>query len=173
MKIASLCTRRLVTIDGQANLVQAATLMREHHVGSLIVTGQSDQGVGVLGVVTDRDLVVEALARGLDPGSSRVLALASGSLAAIDEAAEAAAAVAEMRRAGVRRLLVTDADGRLVGLLSLDDLLRGFADDWAALAGVVRAGIEREVSETRPLPPLPDRLLRIPAVGTAGWSLPR
>ncbi len=173
MKIASLCTRRLVTVDGQANLVQAAALMREHHVGALVVTTQTDQGVGVLGVVTDRDLVVEALARGLDPSASRVEALASESLAAIGEEAEAAAAVAEMRRAGVRRLLVTDADGRLVGLLSLDDLLRGFADDLAGLAGVIRAGIDREVSETAPLPPLPTHLLRIPAIGTAGWGLPR
>lgn len=173
MKIASLCTRRLVTVDGQANLVRAAALMREHHVGALVVTTRGDEGVRVLGVVTDRELVVEALARGLDAATSRVATLASESVAAIDEEADAAAAVAEMRRAGVRRLLVTDADGRLVGLLSLDDLLRGFADDLAGLAGVIRAGIDREVSETAPLPPLPTHLLRIPAVGTAGWGLPR
>lgn len=173
MKIASLCTRRVVTVDGQATLVQAAALMREHHVGALVVTTQAEQGVGVLGVVTDRDLVVEALARGLDPSASRAAELASEALVAVGEEAEAATAVAEMQRAGVRRLLVTDADGRLVGLLSLDDLLRGFADDLASLAGVIRAGIDREVRQMPPLPPLPTNLLRIPAVGTAGWGLSR
>lgn len=174
MKIATLCTRRLVTIDGQANLVQTAALMREHHVGSVVVTSAAAEGLRVIGVVTDRDLVVEALASGLDAAATRVATLAAEVPAAIGEGADATAAVAEMRRAGVRRLLVTDAEGSLVGVLALDDLLRGFAEDLAGLAAVVRAGMEREAREKAPLPPLPPlpkNLLRIPAIGTAGWGL--
>lgn len=172
MKIATLCTRRLVTLDAQANLVQAATLMREHHVGSVVVTTQDAQGLHVLGVVTDRDLAIEAMARGLDAAATTVAALASGSLAAMAEDADAATAAEQMRRAGVRRLLVTDAQGSLVGLLSLDDLLRGFAEELAGLAAVIRAGIEREASERPPLPPLPKARVSIPSIGTAGWGLP-
>ncbi|MDA0191460.1 MAG: hypothetical protein OSW77_14400 [Proteobacteria bacterium] len=65
------------------------------------------------------------------------------------------------------RRLVPDADGRLVGLLSLDDLLRGRAD---GLAGVILAGMARELGEAPPLPPRP---MRIAAMGTAGRGLPR
>ena len=75
----------------------------------------------------------------------------------------------------MRRLLVTDAQGSLVGLLSLDDLLRGFAEDLAGLAAVIRAGIEREATDRPPLPslpPLPKARVSIPSIGTAGWGLP-
>ena len=68
------------------------------------------------------------------------------------------------------RRLVPDADGRLMGLLSLDDLLRDRADGLAGLAGVIRAGMDRELGEAPPLPPRP---MRIAAMGTAGRGLPR
>ena len=170
MKIASLCTRRVVTVDANASLGQAAALMREHHVGALVVTAQTADGLAVSGLVTDRDLVLDVLARGLEPAGSRIGPLASATLASVSEDDDASTAIAAMQRAGVRRVLVADADGRLAGILSLDDLLRGFANQFAGLAGVIRAGIDREVSETLPTPPLPAGLLRIPAVGTAGWG---
>jgi len=170
MKIANLCTRRVVIIDAHASLAQAATLMREHHVGALVVTSQGDEGLSVLGLVTDRDLVLNALARELDPADSRIGTLASTTLASVSEDDDVRAAITTMQRAGVRRLLVTDADGRLDGIVSLDDVVQGFANEFAALAGVIRSAMDREVSETRPTPPLPANLLRIPSVGTAGWG---
>lgn len=172
MKIASLCTRRVVTVDANASLAQAAALMREHHVGALVVTTQTAEGLAVSGLVTDRDLVLDVLARGLDPAGRRIGALASATVASVAEDDDASTAIATMQRAGVRRLLVTDADGRLAGIVSIDDLLRGFANEFAGLAGVIRAGVDREAGETLPVPPLPTELLRIPAMGTAGWGLP-
>lgn len=170
MKIGSLCTRRVVTVDANASLAQAAALMREHHVGALVVTAQSAEGLAVGGLVTDRDLVLDVLARGLDPAGSRIGALASATVASVAEEDDASTAIVAMQSAGVRRLLVTDVDGRLAGIVSIDDLLRGFANQFAGLAGVIRAGIDREVSETLPVPPLPSGLLRVPAVDTAGWG---
>lgn len=170
MKVAPLCTRRVVTIDANASLGEAAALMREHHVGALVVTAQTADGVAVHGLVTDRDLVVDALARRLDPVGSRIGALASNPPASVGEDDDATTAIATMRRAGVRRLIVTDAEQRLAGIVSFDDLMRGYAGEFANLASVIRAGLDREASESTPLPPLPTNLLRIPAVGTAGWG---
>lgn len=171
MKVAALCTRRVVTIDANASLGEAAALMREHHVGALVVTTQTAEGVAVQGLVTDRDLVVDALARHLDPSSSRIGAMASRPPASIREDDDATTAIAAMQRAGVRRLIVTDAHQRLAGIVSFDDLIRGSADAFANLASVIRAGLEHEAMDAAPVPPLPPRLLQIPAIGTAGWGL--
>jgi len=170
MKIGSLCTRRVVTVDEGASLGQAARLMREHHVGALVVTARAAQGLRIGGLVTDRDLVVEVLARELDPAAARIGELASTEIASVAEDDDLAQAIATMQRSGVRRLLVTDADQRLSGIVSLDDLVQACAGHLAGLADVIRAGLERETDEMEPTPPLPPGLLRVPAVGTAGWG---
>jgi CBS domain-containing protein len=72
MNIGSICQRRLVTIERTNSLAQAATLMRERHVGALVVTTSTAEGPRVDGIVTDRDLVVGALAEGLDAASVTV-----------------------------------------------------------------------------------------------------
>lgn len=169
MKIASLCTRRVVTIDGGSSLTQAATLMREHHVGALVVTTQSGGGTQVSGIVTDRDLVIDVLSRGLDVAAVRIGTLVGPRLVSVREQDTLGDAIAAMQDGGVRRLLVTDADGHLRGILSMDDLLGACAQQLDALAGVIRAGIERELAAAPPTPPLPPTLQRIPAMGTAGW----
>jgi CBS domain-containing protein len=170
MKIGSLCTRRVVTIDEDGTLGQAAMLMREHHVGALVVTARTAQGLRIGGLVTDRDLVIEVLARGLDPAAGRIGELASTDIASVCEDDDLTQAIAAMQRAGVRRLLVTDAEQRLSGIVSLDDLVHACASQFTGLADVIRAGLDREVDDTNPTPPLPPTLLRIPAVGTAGWG---
>ncbi|MEJ8827440.1 CBS domain-containing protein [Variovorax humicola] len=171
MNIGSICTRRMVAVDSGSSLVQAASLMREHHVGALIVTSRAPEGACVTGIVTDRDLVVDVLARGLDGNGIKVGELASDKLASLSQDADVPAAIAVMEARGVRRALVTDSDGRVVGILSLDDLISACAKELAGLASIVRSGIQREVTETthvaqtsKPLP------LRVPAMGTAGWT---
>ncbi|HYL23822.1 MAG TPA: CBS domain-containing protein, partial [Burkholderiales bacterium] len=66
MKIAEICTSNIVAADRAASLQRAAALMREHHVGTLLVTASGPDGTQAVGIVTDRDLVVEAMARGAD-----------------------------------------------------------------------------------------------------------
>lgn len=147
MNIASLCKRPIVSIDAGASLRRAAALMREQHVGALVVTSQRGEQPVAVGIVTDRDLAVEVLARNLAAQDVQVAALASRKLAAVRGDAGIAEAVAVMGDAGVRRLLVTDADGRLTGFVSADDLLEALARDLAGLAHALRAGIAREGAE--------------------------
>jgi predicted transcriptional regulator len=172
MTIGSICSRRILTIDANRSLVEGARLMSQHHVGALVVTELSSLGVHVKGVVTDRDLVIDVLARGLDAANVEVGALANEKLVSIREQGSLGEAVAAMRASGVRRLLVTDAEQHLVGIASFDDVLGAYAEELSALAQVVRKEIERETAEAAaPVAP-PRPALHIPPMGTAGWREP-
>lgn len=163
MKIADVCTRELVTADKNATLQQAATLMRDHHVGTLVVVANDAEGLHAVGIVTDRDVVVEAVARGLDVARTSLERLAEGKLAVIAGSAEVGEAIDAMKTRGVRRLLVAGDAGQLCGIVSLDDLLDAVAHQMSQLARVARAGMEREASERAPLPTGQPRAVRIPA----------
>jgi CBS domain-containing protein len=169
--IGSICRRRIVSVDAAASWVEAATLMREHHVGALVVTQRTDEGLRVNGIVTDRDLVVDGMARGLDPSASAIGELASQRIASVSEDDDLSDALAVMQDGGVRRLLVTDAEQQLVGIVSLDDLMHACAAQMEGMAKVIRSGIEREIAQTPAATPEPI-VLRIPAMGTAGWGQP-
>jgi CBS domain-containing protein len=162
MNIGDICTRELVTAAADATLQQAAALMREHHVGTLVVTSDGAGGMQALGIVTDRDIVVEAVARGLDPARTPVSRLAEGKLAALPASATVDEAITAMKQRGVRRLLVAAPGGALEGLVSLDDLLDAVAHEMSELARVARAGIERETAERGALPAQPPQPIRVP-----------
>ena len=170
MSIGSICRRRVVSVDASSGLVEAARLMREHHVGSLVVTQQTSEGPRVNGIVTDRDLVIDVLARGLDGSGVAIGELASQRIASVSEDDDVSDALVVMQESGVRRLLVTDGEQRLIGIVSLDDLMDACAAQMDGLARVIRSGIEREVAQTSAAPQAPPLLLRIPATGTAGWG---
>jgi len=172
--VGSICKRDAVTIDHQMTLHQAAQQMRDEHVGALVVTGSGAQGTAVLGVVTDRDLAIEVLARGRDSASASVGSVVSGRLVAVPFDATLSDAIAAMETAGVRRLLVTGPERQLVGVVSLDDLIEAWALDMARLAQSLRKAREREsklgvpaslMAEGKPLS-VPEEAL------FAGWRQP-
>jgi CBS domain-containing protein len=172
MNVGSICKRPIVTIDAGESLQRTAMLMREHHVGALVVIEASEDSPGprVKGVVTDRDLAIEVLARGGDVMQVPVGRLAQSHLASVPEEADLIDAVALMRTRGVRRLLVSDAEGLLVGLLSFDDLLPACVAPLAGLADVLRAGLEREVAERGAIAAPVRPVLRVPIMGSVGWT---
>ena len=153
MSIADICRREVITIDAGASLRDAATLMRLRHVGALVVTVEAAGNEQAVGVITDRDLAIEILARDLDPSDVKVGQLASRHLASVPGSAGIAEAVAVMREAGVRRLLVTEQEGRLAGFISADDLLEALAAQLGGLATALRSGIAREGAERAPIAP--------------------
>ena len=168
MNVGDICTREVILADRAATLQQAASLMREHHVGMLLVTGESPEGRSLLGIVTDRDIVIEAVARGLNATETEIGRLTTEKLAALPAGAAVDEAIALMKERGVRRLLVSGEDGRLHGVVSMDDVLGALGHEMAQLAHAVRKGIERETAEAKPLPPAPPlRSLHIPAYAYA------
>lgn len=170
MKVEQICTREVVAIAGDESLQRAAMLMRERHVGALVITESRDDGDHVLGVVTDRDLAIEVISRGGDASQVPVGRLVQGPAATVAADADLAAAVDVMRAAGVRRLLVHDEHGHLAGLLSFDDLLPALLAPLAGLSEVLQRGRQRETQQRGALSAPPRPVLRVPAMGTAGWQ---
>lgn len=174
--VGSICQRLVVTIDSDCSVQEAAQQMREHHVGALVVTAEEEgltpNGSRVVGVITDRDLTVEALARGLDPQDISVGTLISGKAVAIPGHAAVADAIALMRSEGVRRLLVTGPQRQLTGVLSLDDVVSAVADELGDLAESMRRGLARESLLRRPLDGPGQAVVQVPVESLPGpWRL--
>ncbi|MFO1326545.1 MAG: CBS domain-containing protein [Rubrivivax sp.] len=170
MDLKSLCHRPIVTIEADRPLQQAALLMREQHVGALVIVDNHAEGPHAVGIVTDRDLAIEVLARGGDVSQVPVGRLGGAHVVSAPETAGVVDAIGLMQGAGVRRLLVRDAEGHLVGLLSFDDLLQACVAPLAGLAEVLRKGLERETAERGTLAAAARPRVRVPAMGTAGWT---
>jgi len=170
MQVGSMCKRQVVSIDAQGSLGEAARLMRQHHVGALVVTSSETPGRHVCGIVTDRDLVLDALARDANGEDLRVGELAHTTLVLVSEHADLGDALQAMEHSGVRRLLVKGSNDQLLGLLSLDDLIEAYAAELDCLVRIIRSGMARELRETPTAPtPIGEPLL-IPAIGRANWA---
>ncbi|MFF5074546.1 CBS domain-containing protein [Micromonospora olivasterospora] len=115
--VGEFMTTRLVTMDGNDSLTAAAQEMRDSAIGDVVVT----DGDNVVGIVTDRDITVRAVAQSMDPGTTRLNQIISRDVVTVSQNDDAVAAADLMRTYAVRRLPVVD-DGRLVGLVSMGDL---------------------------------------------------
>jgi CBS domain-containing protein len=150
MNLSELCQRDILTLSAEASVQKAAELMLTQHVGALALTDPKDP-VRVVGVVTDRDLVVNVLAQGRTPDEQKVGAYSSVHLVRVPGKSTVHEAVKAMHRHGVRRVFVTEDDGRLMGLMSIDDLLAALADDLSGLSEALRFGIDMESARTSPI----------------------
>lgn len=145
MDLDSICSRDVIGINANASLREAAALMCDEHVGALVVV-TGDDPPQVVGLVTDRDLALEVIGRGETRADVRIGNLAKQPPLAVRDNATLREAVMSMEQGGVRRLLVVDEEGGVVGLVSADDLLEALAEEFAALAHALRKGIEQEKS---------------------------
>ena len=122
--VGEICMRDPVVATRETTVAAAAKIMRENHVGSVIVVDRMNEGLRLpVGIVTDRDLVVEVLATGLDSETITVGDIMDPNLVTIAARNDASSAVHLMRVKAVRRLPVVNDEGRLLGLVSFDDLL--------------------------------------------------
>ncbi len=146
MATGEICSRDVVFVARNESCAQAARLMREHHVGSLVVVQDDHRRVPV-GMLTDRDLAVGVMALGLDPEKTIVEAAMRPDVAVVREDEGIGRAIALMRNGGVRRLPVVDETGALVGILAADDLIELFADEMSGLAAMLAKSPRREREE--------------------------
>lgn len=141
MSLENLMQKSVCTVDRSTTLVEAARQLMRHSVGALVITDPSD--AKPVGIITDRDLVA-MIAKDLDPQKTSVDWFSQPPLetARIDDDIEAVAV--KMREAGVRRLPVLDAGGRLAGIVSLDDVLVLLGRELADVASAVETSLVQE-----------------------------
>ena len=149
MTVRNIFNPNVATIDAAADVAQAAVLMRQEHVGDLIVTSQRDGRTVPVGVITDRDIVVEIVARAVAPASVRVGDMLKRDLISLREEHGLEFALGRMRQGGVRRAPVVDAVGRLIGVLTIDDAIDHLARQLNDVAGTIRC---QQAIEARQLP---------------------
>ena len=107
-----------VQLEASATVAQAAEAMRERNVGSVLVTDES----GLCGLLTDRDIVVRAVATGKDPGQVKLGDICSREVWSLAPTVPLGQAVQLMRLKAIRRLPVVDDNAKPVGVVSLGDL---------------------------------------------------
>ena len=149
MRIPEICTREVVCCRPQASALEAARLMRQKHVGDVVVVTDPERDRVPVGVVTDRDLTIEVLGNGRDAAQITLSDVMRSPVVVATESEDASIVVERMRFHGVRRIPVVDARGTLVGIVTLDDLLQAILSDMQTLLASQTKAQRREQSSRR------------------------
>ena len=149
MPVGELCIRQVVVTPRKTSVVEAAKLMRQHHVGDIVVTDETNGRRTPVGIVTDRDIVLEVLAQELDATSLTVGDIMTGDLVTVRENEGAFQTIQLMRAKGTRRVPVVDGQGVLVGIVSVDDFVELLAEELSQLATLVAREQKLEVELRR------------------------
>ena len=151
MQVVTLCQRLVFTICQSDEISRAAQIMREKHVGYLVVVEPNPvRGIPrPVGVLTDRDIVVSVVARDVDPKTVRVGDIMTSNPVLALEWESMEAALHKMRQFGVRRLPVVNGYRELVGILAIDDVLTVISGDAQDVVSAIRGGRQME-GESRP-----------------------
>ena len=149
MTISAICSREVITVHRDATVLHAAMLMRQYHVGDVIVIEDREGKAIPVGILTDRDIVIEMVATDLDCRVITVGDIMLAHLAVVKEDEGIFDAIQLMSSKGIRRLPVVDKNGSLLGIVTLDDVLQLLAKEFDALAKLVRHEQKNEASARR------------------------
>lgn len=144
LNMGEICSRTVVFIYKNVSISEAARIMREQHVGSLVVVEETDKGRAVVGMLTDRDIAVAIVARDLDAKILRVADYMSSNVVTARPVDTVYEVLSQMRRNGIRRIPVTDAENILIGIVTLDDLLEIVAEELQVLVAAIESEHKRE-----------------------------
>lgn len=147
--VGDICTRLVAITYPSLSIEEAARVMREQHVGSLVVVEEvSPKDRQVVGMLTDRDIVTGVVAAQRDPMGLCVADLMSRELVTAREEDSVLDVLIAMRRKAVRRVPVVGPHERLIGIVTIDDVLQLLAEEMQALAAAVSSAQRHE--ETAP-----------------------
>ena len=147
MTIREYCNANVICCEPDAPISEVAALMRKHHVGDVVVVANQQEGQQVpLGILTDRDILVETIALDVEARLFTASDLMSSPVTTVLEDAGLTEALGVMRGKRIRRLPVVNRAGGLVGMVTTDDLLDLLAAELSMLAGLV---VEQPIKEER------------------------
>jgi len=135
MSVGRICTRHTFTATPEDTVLDVARRMADRRVGTLVVVDEDNVPAGL---VTDRDVVVRCVAEGIDPEWTSVTEIMSHPPSTVREDTPIETALQSMAAARVRRSIVVDAAGALVGILSIDDTLELIAEETEAIGKLIR-----------------------------------
>ena len=136
MSAGHFCNREVVVTGKDSTIVEVAQLMRHHHVGDVVVVADQEGVAFPVGIITDRDIVVELIAEQVDLETVSVGDVMSYELVTVREQDGIWDTLKRMRTEGIRRLPVVNDQGGLEGILTMDDLLKLLAEELSQLAKV-------------------------------------
>ncbi len=137
MQLNSFCMLDVECCSPRATVLDAAHIMRRKHTGDLVVVDDDERKPSPLGIITDRDIVVEVLAKGLDPATTTVGSVIRTPVVVAEGTEDSSQVLERMRAHGVRRIPVVGAGGKLIGIVTVDDLLKRLAADATLLTEVI------------------------------------
>lgn len=148
MLVGEVCNREVVIMSHEESILEAAKPMRDQHVGDVVIVEENESGRIPVGILSDRDLVIEVLAKEVPLDAVTVGDIMSDWLLIAKEEDEILDTVKRMRKRGVRRVPVVSATGTLVGILVVDNLIDLIAEQLSDLVGLVTTELRHE-RETR------------------------
>ena len=144
MSAGEYCNRDVVIVAKSEPVREAIELMRRHHVGDVVVVETLGETTVPVGILTDRDIVLELLAEGVDLDAITIGDVMSYELVTVSENTKLIDTIKIMRDKGVRRIPVINESGGLEGLLSVDDLLELVAEQLSDIVGLINKEQARE-----------------------------
>ena len=149
MSVGQYCNRQAIAVERSTEIGEIARIMRHEHVGTVVVVERRDAAEYPVGIVTDRDLVVEVLALNLAPETVTVSDIMSSDLVTAREDDNFWHTLDRMSAKGVRRLPVVDEKGALVGILTVDDALTALAVGLSDMTRLVQRELVNEAQKRR------------------------
>lgn len=145
-QLKDFATSVVAVVEPETAAAVVAQLMRKHHIGALVVVDAQEKNRPV-GIVTDRDLVLELMAEGLDPAVFTAGDIMTVDLVCATPEMDAMDAVQLMKSHRLRRLVITDEAGRLVGIVTMEDVLELLTRELVNLASGLAGARDREIHE--------------------------
>lgn len=133
-RVSDVMTKQVVYLPAETPLDEAARVMKDSDIGDVVVT----DGATLAGMLTDRDIVVRAVAERADPATTTIGSIVTREVVMIEQHCTANEAAALMRERNIRRVLVCDNERKLVGIVSLGDLAMQLDPD-SALSDISEA----------------------------------
>lgn len=133
MSLANLSRREVVSIKRDATVLEAAKIMEEMNVGSVVIVDDEQP----LGILTDRDIIIRVISKSLDPSTTPVNEVMTSEVVFLREQMGLYEALEQMKASGIRRLPVINVKGNLSGIITMDDIISLLGKEISDIAAII------------------------------------